>query len=138
MKGPIVVDNVKFWYTDGILFIEIINKDQSTRLSKLYLERYLLAIEDLCEGKITPFCIDLRNAVGTYSIEAAKLFSNERTLKNIRIAEAFISHKIGIKLSINSFKRIYDAHIPYEIFDTKEQALAYCNSYVTNLPPRQT
>jgi len=60
----------------------------------------------------------------------------ENKLNNIRIAEAFISGKIGIKLSIRSFKRIYDADIPYEIFDTKEQALAYCRSFVPNIPTR--
>ncbi|KAA3624250.1 MAG: hypothetical protein DWP94_04085 [Flavobacterium sp.] len=136
MKGPIVIDNTKFWYSDGILFIEIINADPTNRLSELSLEKYVLAIEDLCDGKITPFCIDMRNAVGTYSIEAAKLFANGNRLNNIRIAEAFISSKIGIKLSIRSFKRIYDAHIPYEIFDTKEQALAHCRSFVPNIPTK--
>jgi len=124
--NSIIFDKAKFKMDNGILFCEFINMDRTHRLQEDSVHKYIEAIKILCNGIPTPFLIDVRNATGTYTINAAKLFANSPELKLIRIAEAYVLSSTAMKLLIGAYKRIYEPATPFIIFDNLEQAINYC------------
>ncbi|WP_374958662.1 hypothetical protein [Gilvibacter sp.] len=130
MNQAVVFEKAKFWRDQDILFITFHNRDICHTMPLAAMERYVDTIHALCENKPTPFLIDVTDAIGSYSIAAAKYFAKCKKLEKIRVAEAFVANRIGSKLTIRSFKRIYDSKTPYKICSTREEALEYCKQFV--------
>tara|TARA_R110002111_G_scaffold73624_2_gene117559 strand:- start:10 stop:429 length:420 start_codon:yes stop_codon:yes gene_type:complete len=128
MQEIIVFERAKFWYEDGILFCKLFNKDINHNLSEKSAQNYINAMSKLCQGRMSPFVIDVREAKGTYTSEAAKLISNSAKLLKVRLAEAYVLNSMGSKLTVVSYKRIFNPNTDYDIFKSMKDAIAYCNS----------
>lgn len=128
MKGSTVIEynNVKFWMDRGILFCKIINTDASRLLPRDRVEKYIETIKNLTNARPTPFIVDMRHALGSFSIDVAKFLANNPVLNSIRLCEAFITSSINTKLLVHSYKRIFEPTTPFQIFDNPEQAINYC------------
>jgi len=127
MENIIKLGFVKFWIDDkNILNCQFNYANPAYRLDKKRTKSYIDAIITLCNGKAMPFLIDLRNARGTFSINAANLLANTPKLKAIRISEAFVFNSMSIELLISSYKRIYDPVTPYAMFNDLDSAKIYC------------
>ena len=111
------LDQSKFWIDNGILFCIIRHLDTNPYLNTITLEKYLNAVNILCEGKKIPFLIDLRNTEGTFSIKAAKTLATSHEFHDLIISEAYVVNSLKMKLLINSYKRIYEPLKPFIIFD---------------------
>lgn len=127
MKDIIIYEKAKFWYRDGILFCELFNQDINHNLYERSARKYIKAISKLCQGKMSPFVIDVRESKGTYTNGAARLISGSPELSKVRLSEAFILNSMKLKLSIVSYKRIYSPEIDYQIFDDMDDAITYSN-----------
>ena len=119
------LDQSKFWIDNGILFCIIRHLDTNPYLNTITLEKYLNAVNILCEGKKIPFLIDLRNTEGTFSIKAAKTLATSHEFHDLIISEAYVVNSLKMKLLINSYKRIYEPLKPFIIFDNYNDALNY-------------
>ncbi|PKA82603.1 hypothetical protein ATE92_0736 [Ulvibacter sp. MAR_2010_11] len=125
-NNAIIFGRAKFQIANGILHCEFFNMEMYHSLRAERAQTYIEAIKTLCQGKPTPFIIDIRNAKGTYTIEAAKLFADSPDLKFIRIAEAYILNSTAMKLLIGAYKRIYEPTTPFILVNDLEQAITYC------------
>ena len=122
----IELNKAKFWTnSSGILFCEFKNTDAFSTVQVDTIKAYEAAISKLSKGKSMPFLIDVRDCIGNYTTEAAKLFANNSVFKKVRISEAFVINSIHTNLLINSYKRIYEPHTPFEIFSNFDEALGY-------------
>ena len=127
MSNTITIGYAKFWIdTNDILYCQFINSETYYKLDLVSVKLYIEAIKNLCNGKAMPFIIDLRGIRGTFSAEAASYFSKSPILKALIISEAFIVDTINTKLSITSYKRIYDPNISHAVFNEIAPALQYC------------
>ena len=115
----------KFWIDNEILFCEINNPDETQNLNEVTVDSYLNAISTLCEGKKMPFLIDLRNTRGAFLNTAAKKLAESSELAKLSLSEAFVENSLKVELLINSYKRIYEPVIPYEIFKDYDAALNF-------------
>lgn len=115
----------KFWTDKGILFCEINNPDETRNLNEATVDSYLKVIVSLCEGKKMPFLIDLRNTHGAFLNTAAKKLAESSELAKLSLTEAFIVNSLKVELLINSYKRIYEPVIPFEIFRDYDAALNF-------------
>ena len=134
MNKVIHFQKAKFWYKDGILYCHLFNNNIHHSLHEESVLNYINTMILLCNGKKSPFVIDLRNCRGTYTTTAAKLLSNTKELKQVRFFEAFIINSISSKLLVDSYKRIYDPNTDYKVFDKMEDAVDFCKKmkYVIN------
>ncbi len=119
-------EKAKFWTKEGVLFCEFNNRDIHHRLTSGQVERYIEIIKELTNGQIMPFLIDIRNSFGNFTIKAAELFANSPYLKSIRLSEAYVINSINSKLSISSYKRLFEPKTPFQFFDNLDSALEYC------------
>jgi hypothetical protein len=126
MENIIAIGYSKFWTSDDILYIQFCNNQSNSKLVSEKVELYIEVITKLCQGKAMPFLIDARDSRGTFSSSAASLIARSPALVNLRISEAFILNSIGIKLLIESYKRIYEPKTPYAIFSELAAAKEYC------------
>lgn len=127
MENFIQFEKAKFWYEDGILYGKLFNQDDNQSLKEENTLSYINAMIKLCNGVPSPFIIDLRDIKGTYTISAARLLSNTKTLRDLRLCEAYVLNSLSSKLLVNSYKRIYDPKTPYMVFYDIEGAVKYCN-----------
>ena len=94
-KKVIKLNKALFWTNSlGILFCEFKNKDTYLTLEVDTVEKYEQAIFTLSQGKAMPFLIDIRDCIGNFSTEAAKLFANSSIFKSVRVSEAFVINSI--------------------------------------------
>lgn len=119
-------ESAKFWTSGGILFCQFMGKSAYCVLNEENSTRYINAIQEITQGKPMPFLIDIRNYVGTFSIQAAKLIASNPFLKKIRLSEAFVVNSINGKILIFSYKRIFEPLIPFNVFNNMEEALKFC------------
>ena len=75
-----------------------------------------------------PLLVDLRDVVGSFSIDAAKILINNKSYQKNILCEAFVTNKINNKLLVLSYKRIYEPDKQYRIFNTFKEALEYCEA----------
>lgn len=127
MKEIIKLGYAKFWVApEKILHCQFNNSNPEYRLDTKKVKTYIETISTLCNGKSMPFLIDLRNARGTFSTNAANLLSKSPLLREIRVAEAFVYNSMSMELLISSYKRIYDPITPFALFKDPEAAKNYC------------
>jgi hypothetical protein len=127
MRNIILLPKAKTWINkDGVLCFKYNNHDTSYKLEEPRVLDYIKAICDLAEGQPTPILIDLRDAKGTISLKAAKLFASNPLFNEVKLAEAFVLNSIGMKLSILTYKRLYDPKTPHKIFNSQHEANTYC------------
>ncbi|WP_418604667.1 hypothetical protein [Hwangdonia sp.] len=125
-KKSIKVSRAKFWTNShGVLFCAFNNTRHYLTLGVDVAEKYKQAISTLAEDKPMPFLIDLRDNQGDFSAEAAKLLASSPALNKVRISEAFVINSIKTKLLISTYKRIFEPHTPFKIFNDFDEALAY-------------
>ena len=127
MSSIIIFPKVKFWIEENeILHCQFENHDSSHKLSVSNVLEYIKAILELTEGVPMPFLIDLRNTKGTFEHKAAKLLATHPELIKLKLAEAYVSNSMNMRLLILSYKRLYDPNTPYQIFKSDTPALQYC------------
>lgn len=127
LKNFIKIGTTTFWIDSyGILNCRFGNKNPNYKLDQFISRLYVKAIEQLCQGKPVAFLIDLREAQGTFSKEAVKVFAESALLKVLRISEAFVYDSIRMKLLIMSYKRIYNHFTPYQTFNDIQLAQDFC------------
>lgn len=126
MNKPIIFESVKFWTDQGILFCEIRNTDTNFKSQFEIIEKYIEAILSLCNKETMPFLIDVRDSKGAYVNSAAKLIASSPEIKEVRLAEVFVSNSMSIKLLINSYKRLFNPKTPFRIFENFDNAFEYC------------
>lgn len=119
-------ETVRFWTEKGILFCQFLNTSVNYKLLEEDAVHFLLAIEQLTKGKQIPMLVDLRNVVGSFSVEAVKLISNNEVFQQNTTRQAFVINTIHSKLLVLAFKRIYEPKKPFRIFDDVGKALEYC------------
>jgi hypothetical protein len=120
------LETVRFWTEKGILFCQFLNTSVNCKLIEKDVAHFLIAIEQLTIGKQIPMLVDLRNVVGGFSIEAVKLISNNVAFQQNITRQAFVINTIHSKLLVLSFKRIYEPHKPFRIFESFNKAIEYC------------
>ena len=126
MTQPVVFEKAEFWYDQGILFIKFLNKDRRHAMTLDSMKDYVDTIIKLCNGRPSPFLIDMSEAVGNYSIASARYYGRNEALSRVHLGDAFVANGITAKLTIRSFKRIFDSKAPYRIFSNKEEAINHC------------
>ena len=126
MKNQILFKNAKIWTDNGILFCQIKNETSNRKLNKETVDKYIHAATKLCHGIPMPFLIDLRSAQGTFLVSAAKLLATSSKLKAVRLAEAFVVNSIKMRLTVLSYKRIYNPLVPFVIVSNMDSAMEYC------------
>ncbi|MDO6622489.1 hypothetical protein Q4509_06435 [Oceanihabitans sp. 1_MG-2023] len=122
----VIVGNSKFWTDNNILYCQFRSREVNYKIDVDKIELFIKVIDRLCNGKPMPFLIDLRNAQGALTRESANLLSNSPILKKLRISEAYLINSIGVRLVINSYKRIYEPTTPFVVFNDLESAKEYC------------
>lgn len=127
MDNRIQFEKATFWYSEGILYCKLFNQDINYNLTEENTLNYINVMISLCNGVCSPFLIDLRDVKGTYTIDAAKLLSNTKAIKDLRLCEAFLLNSMSSKLLVDSYKRIYDPKTPFKIFYEMDGAIKYCN-----------
>ncbi|HAT64516.1 MAG TPA: hypothetical protein DCS66_07920 [Flavobacteriaceae bacterium] len=127
MDNKIQFEKATLWYSEGILYCKLFNQDINYNLTEENTLNYINAMISLCNGVCSPFLIDLRDVKGTYTIDAAKLLSNTKAIKELRLCEAFLLNSMSSKLLVDSYKRIYDPKTPFKIFYEMDRAIKYCN-----------
>ncbi|WP_040282136.1 DUF7793 family protein [Psychroserpens damuponensis] len=127
MSKMIGFKNAIFWTDDtGILYCEFSNNDPSFKLDIDNVMSYIKAITTLCDGKAMPFLIDLKDTCGTFSMTAAKLVAKNPDLIKLRISESYLIDRLGVKLLIAFYKRLYDPITPFKVFNDLEPAKNFC------------
>lgn len=127
MLKEIVFERAKFILNDnGILICEFFNKETSYKMELETAKQYSQAISKLCNGKPRPFLVDLSNAKGTYTTQAAKHMANTPKLKKVRLREVFVYKSMSSRLLILSYKRIYDPITPYKMTKNMNKAIEHC------------
>lgn len=114
---------VKFWIENDILFCKINQVDCC--LSEDTANAYLSTIEEMANGKLMPFIVDIHNFIGNFSPDAIKIFTDSPFFKSQIISQAFVANTLQSKLQIGSYIRIFAQDAQVEIFDDMESALAY-------------
>ncbi|SKB57706.1 hypothetical protein SAMN05660866_02223 [Maribacter arcticus] len=131
MENIITYEHATLWTdTNGILFCKINNLDAHNKLDFKSAQLYLEAIIKLTNGVPMPFLIDLRDTKGTFSIAAAQLLSKKFNTLPLVVSTAYVVNSLSINLLIQSYKRIYDTKIPFEIFKDMTSAKNYCLKYM--------
>ncbi|WP_339712851.1 hypothetical protein [uncultured Kriegella sp.] len=111
--------------SNGILFCKISNLNAYNKLDYKVAQRYLEAIFKLSKGEPLPIIVDLRDAKGTFSIEAARLLSKSFNSGTLIISEAYVVNSLPINLLVNSYKRLFYSKIPFAIFKNVSKAEEY-------------
>ncbi len=126
MENVIKMGQSKFWTDNGILYCQFRNEKANYTFELDAVKVFIKIIDKLCDGKPMPFLIDSRDSQGTFTRESSNLMANSPTLVKLRISEAYVINSIGIKLIVNSYKRIYEPLTPFKMFDDLESAKQYC------------
>lgn len=121
-------DTVRLWSERGILFCKFLGGNINHQLIEKDVYQYLEIIDKLAKGECMPLLIDLRDVVGSFSIDAAKILINNTSYQKNILCEAFVTNKINNKLLALSYKRIYEPDKQYSIFNTFKEALEYCEA----------
>lgn len=119
-------DSVKFWTNSGILFCQFTGNEANCVLNEENSNKYIDAIKEITQGKPMPFLVDIRNSVGNFSVQSAKLIASSPFLKKIRLSEAFVVNSINGKILILSYKRIFEPLTPFKVFNNMKDALQFC------------
>ncbi|WP_157358328.1 hypothetical protein [Winogradskyella sp. J14-2] len=119
-------ETVRLWIDEGILFCQFLNTSMSYKLMEKDVVNYLKTIKQLTEGRSVPMVVDLRNVVGSFSVEAVKLISNNEAFQQNTTRQAFVINTLQSKLLVLAFKRIYEPHKPFRIFEDVNKAMEYC------------
>lgn len=96
-------------FKDGVDFEE----DDAIETDKIFY--------DLCEGK--PFCslIDAR-VYGSISSKAREFFANDKLVKDIRIAEAFVLNNLATRMLAKFYINFNKPNNPIKIFSNVDDA----------------
>lgn len=128
MEKVIKFKHALLWINEaGILCLRPINCTVGNKLDLYKSKLYIKAVIKLCDGKPSPFLIDLRDAKGTFSVLAAKELSTNPLLAELRISEAFVTNTIAMKILVNTYKRLFNPLTPFKIFNDMESAIDFCN-----------
>lgn len=126
MDNVINVGYSKFWIDNDILHCQLSNNNAQDKFEASVIKLFISAIDKLCNNEPKPFLIDLRDANGYLTRDSANLMASSPVLTSLRISEAYILNKIGVRLVINSYKRIYETVTPFGLFDNLDAAMKYC------------
>lgn len=122
----IIYEHATFILQDnGILFCKISNLNVYSKLNYKVAQRYLEAIVKLSKGEPLPIIVDLRDAKGTFSIEAARLLSKSFNSGAFIVSEAYVVNSLPINLLVHSYKRLFYSKIPFAIFKNVSKAEEY-------------
>lgn len=127
MTEEILIDNIKFWVDQNIIYCKIYDGFEINSLLKDAELIFYNGISTLSKGKYMPVIINMREIDYTFSIKIYKFLSNSTLLNSIVLSKAFLVHRLGLKILLSIYNFTSDPVVPSEIFNNQNLATQHCN-----------
>lgn len=127
MKNEIIIDNIKFWINQNIIYCKIDNDFKSDSIGVELEEIFSNAIQALSKGKYKPILINMTDVNFLLSIKLFRYLSNNVLIKTLVLSKTFLVNSFGLKILLFIYSLTTDPIVPNKVFKYNSLAIKHCN-----------
>ncbi|MFD2543394.1 hypothetical protein ACFSSB_13760 [Lacinutrix gracilariae] len=129
MKDEILINNIKFWLDQNIIYCKLYDDSVVDFTCKGYEELFCKAISILSDGSYLPVIFDLSEVSSSVSVKLFKLLSNNCKIRGCVLSKVFLVKNYKQKVLLSYYMLFSDTKVPNLVFKDLSLAERYSHQY---------
>lgn len=127
MKREILIEDIKFWVDQDIIYCKFYNGFDETFLNTDLENVFEAAITKLSDGKYRSIILNLRDIDHQLSVKVFKFLSSNALIKSLVLSKVFIVRTYNLKVLFSIYCFTKKAVLPIKIYKNFDLANKFCN-----------
>ncbi|MBU2939172.1 hypothetical protein KO494_06435 [Lacinutrix sp. C3R15] len=129
MKEEILINNIKFWVDQNIIYCKLYNDSVVDFSCQEYERLFCKAISILSDGSYLPVIFDLKEVSRSVSVKLFKFLSNNCKIRSCVLSKVFLVKNFKQKILLSYYVMFSDSKVPNSIFIDSGLAERYSHQY---------